>query len=129
MEGVVITSYSIHYTKLYEHGMVGRDGTARLADDGRVRQIELPADVTNAPDHVVGILAQAVVGRAVALGTGPFVVHAQATPHIHHIDGGAQATQFGIEASTLADTTLDVANIGDLGAQVKMDQLQPLQFA
>ena len=37
-------------------------GTAGLADDGRVRQVELAAHVADAPDHVVGVLGQAVVG-------------------------------------------------------------------
>lgn len=109
--------------------MVSGQGTAGLADDGRVRQVELAADIADAPHHVVGVLGEAVVGGAVALGTGSLVVHPQAATHVNHFDVGTEATQFGVETAALADATLDVADVGDLGTQVEVQQLQAVQLA
>ena len=61
-------------------------------------QFELTADVTYAPDHVVGIFTQAVVGGAVALGAGTFVIDPQTATDVDHLDVRPQATQLGIEA-------------------------------
>ena len=112
-----------------QHGVVCSQGTAGLADDGRVRQVELAADIADAPDHVVGVLGEAVVRGAVALGTGALVVHTQAAAHVHHLDLGAKTAQLGVEAAALADAALDVADVGDLGAQVEVQQLQAVQLA
>ncbi|MNQ69026.1 hypothetical protein D3C85_836030 [compost metagenome] len=112
-----------------QHGVVGGQGTAGLADDGRVRQVELAAHIADAPHHVVGVLGQAVVGGAVALGAGALIVHTQAAAHIDHVDGHAETTQLGIETAALADAALDVADVRYLGAQVEVQQLQAVQLA
>ena len=94
-----------------------------------MRQVELAAHIADAPDHVVGVLGEAVVRGAVALGTGALVVHTQAAAHVHHLDLGAKTAQLGVEAAALADAALDVADVGDLGAQVEVQQLQAVQLA
>ena len=64
-----------------------------------------------------------------ALGTGSLVVHAQAAAHIHYLDVGTEATQFSVETAALADAALNVADIGDLGTQMEVQQLQAIQLA
>ncbi len=112
-----------------QHGVVRGQGPARLADDGRVRQVKLAAHVADAPHHVVGVLRQAVVGRAVALRAGALVVHTKTATDVDDADVGAQTAQFSIETATLAHPALNIADVGDLGAQVEVQQLEAIELA
>ncbi len=90
----------------------------------RVGDLCLAAGLGESADHVARILAHGIVDRAEAARASAFVVDAQAAADVNGIDGRAQAQQALVEAGAFTQAELDVADVGDLRAQVEMHQLQ-----
>lgn len=109
--------------------MVRGHGAAGLGDHRRVRQAVFVTGIADTPNHVVGVFVQAVVHRAVGLRAGAFVVDAQAAAHVEALNVDAQLVQFNVKARRFAHAGGDIANVGQLRAQVEMQQLQAVETA
>jgi len=105
--------------------VVGGYGSAALRDYGRAGHILIIADLLNGIDHIIGILPQAVVGAGGGGSVGAVVVHREAPAHIEILDL-AHLASLGIDPGCLVHGILDSADIGDLGADVKVNHLQAL---
>ena len=107
-----------------QHRVVRGHGTTRLGYHRRMVQTVLITGRTNRPDHVVGVLIQAIVDRAVRLRTRSFVIDAQAAADIEAFDVNAQLRQFDVETRRLTHAGSDVADVGHLRTQMEVQQLQ-----
>ncbi len=77
-----------------------------------------------AEDHVVGVFLQRVVDRRLEVGLRAVVVDAQAAADVEILHTRADAVQLDVDPGRLGQGVLDVADVGDLAAQVEVDQLQ-----
>ena len=107
-----------------QHAVIGDHRPARLGDDRRVRHAGLVADALDAEDDVVGVFLQRVIDRRFEVGLRAVVVDAQAAADVEVLDAGADAVQLDVDAGRLGQGVLDVADVGDLAAEVEVDQLQ-----
>ena len=98
----------------YQYGMVRRQGAAGFGNDCRVRQTVLFTGIADSPDHIIGILIQPVVHRAVRLRTGTFIIHPEAAADIKALNIDTQLMQFDIETGGFTDTGRDIADIRHL---------------
>ena len=94
-----------------------------------MRHAGLVADALDAEDHVVGVFLQRVVDRRLEVGLRAVVVDAEAAADVEVLDAGADAVQLDVDAGRLGQGVLDVADVGDLAAQVEVDQLQAVGHA
>ena len=65
-----------------------------------------------------------VVDRRLEVGLRAVVVDAQAAADVEVLDAGADAVQLDVDAGRLGQGALDAADVGDLAAEVEVDQLQ-----
>ena len=108
-----------------EHGMVGGEGTTALGDDVRVREVILLADVDELRHGVVGILLYGVVhGVLPHAGACAVVVYAKAVADVHEVETEAHLRQLYVELRGLAQGILDAAYLGNLAADVEVDELE-----
>src|SRR5262245_38283698 len=107
-----------------QHAVVGDHGPPGLRDDGRVRHAGLVADALDAEDDVVGVLLQGVVDRRLEIGLRAVVINAEAAADVDVLDARSGPVQLGVDACDLGQGTLDAADVGDLAAEVEVDQLQ-----
>ena len=107
-----------------EHAVIGDHGPARLGDDRRVRDLGLVADALDAEDDVVGVFLEGVVDRRHEVGLRAVVVDAQAAADVEVLDAGADAVQLDVDPGRLGQGRLDVADVGDLAAEVEVDELK-----
>ncbi len=89
----------------------------------------LVADALDAEDDVVGVFLQGVVDRRLEIGLRAVVVDAEAAADVEVANAGADAVQLDVDAGRLGQGVLDVADVGDLAAQVEVDQLQAVGHA
>jgi len=75
---VVLSTYGLED----EHAVVGGYGPAALRDYGGAGYLLIIADLLDGVDHIIGILAQGVVGAGGRGGVGAVIVHRKAPPHI-----------------------------------------------
>src|SRR5262249_47191638 len=109
--------------------VIGNHRPPRLGDDRRMGDAGLVANALDAEDNVVGIFLQCVVNRRLEIGLRAVVVDAQAATDVHVADTGADTRQLDINPSGLGEGILDAADIGNLAAQVKVDQLKGVGHA
>jgi hypothetical protein len=105
------------------------EGAPRLRDDVRHRETLLPTRFADRVDDVVGVLLQRVVDAGDDGGARAVVVDAQSTADIDVRDVHAESAQLGVEPRNFRQTCLDVADIGDLRAEVEVDQAQNVEAA
>ena len=67
-----------------------------------------------------------VVDRRLEVGLRAVVVDAQAAADVEVLDAGPDAVQLDIDAGRLGQGVLDVADVGDLAAEVEVHQLQAI---
>ena len=76
---------------------------------------------------VVGVFEHAVVHGAAAARTGTLIVHAQAAADVYGTNGRTQLMQLRVETGTFFQAGLDIADVGNLGAQMEVKQLEAVQ--
>jgi hypothetical protein len=108
--------------------MVRRDGASALGDDG-VRHADLVAHVLHVIDDVVGVFLQGIVDAGFEIGLRAVVVDAQAAAHVQILQAGAGARQVDVHADGFVHRGLDLPDIGDLAAQVEVQQVQAIGHA
>ena len=108
-----------------EHRVMSCQGAAALVDDVGMLEAVLVASVHERIDSVVDILLDAVVHRvATAAGARAVVIHAQSAANVDILHLKAQLGQLHIELCSLAQGVLDAANLGDLAADVEVDEFE-----
>ena len=90
---------------------------------------DLVADALDAEDDVVGVFLERVVDRRFEVGLAAVVVDAESAADVEVLDAGTDAGQLDVDAGGLVDGVLDVADVGDLAAEVEVDQLQAVGHA
>ena len=110
-------------------GMVRHDGAAGLGHDVGLRDLLLLADLLDGVDQAVDVLARRVVGGAVHGRVRAVVVHAQAAAAVEVLDVELLLAQLGVDAGAFLDRVLDGLDVGDLGADVEMQELDAVAHA
>ena len=107
--------------------VVGGERAPRLADQVRHREVGLAAGFGHRVDDVAGVLLERVVRARLRRGVGPVVVDPEAATHVHVRDVEPELPQLGVVARDLLERRLDVADVGDLRPEVKVDQLDDVE--
>src|SRR5690554_702494 len=113
----------------HQHGVVRRQGAARLRDDDGLGHLPLLAGLHDGVDHRVGVLAQVVVGAHVVGGLTAVVVHGQAAAHVQVLHAHAHLGQLHVRLGGLADGGADAPDVGQLAAHVAVEQHQRVRHA
>ena len=108
---------------------MGNRGASRLGDDVGAFHPGLVADVLDLVDDVIGVLLQRVVDAGEIAGLGTVVVHAQAAAYVEKIDADAQFPHLGVDTGSLDQGGLDLVDLGDLAADMEMQQLDAAEHA
>ena len=87
------------------------------------------AHVLDVIDDVVGVFLQRVVDARFEIGLRAVVVDAQAAAHVQVLQAGAGARQLDVDARGFVHRALDLADVGDLAAQVEVQQLEAIGHA
>ena len=91
--------------------MVRHDGPAAFGDDRRVRDLRLVADGLEVVDHVGGVFLQRVVHARLEIGLRAVVID-------------ARLNELDVDARSLVKGALDDADVRNLAAEMKMQQLE-----
>ena len=113
----------------HEHAVVGDDGAAALGHDRRVRNARLVAHGLDVVDDVVGVLLERVVHARFEVRLRAVVVDAQAAADVEVLKPGAQLRQLRVDARRLVQRALDDADVGDLAAEMEVQQLEAVLHA
>ena len=106
--------------------MVGDHRPARLGDDRRVLDLGLVADALDPEDDVVGVFLKGVVDRGDKVGLRAIVVDAEPATDVEVLHPGADPRQLDVHPRRLGQGRLDVADVGDLAAQVEVEKLKAI---
>ena len=107
----------------HQHRVVGDRCPARLGDDVRALHPGIVADVLDLVDDVVGVLVDGVVDAGEVARLGAVVIDAESAADIHILDPDAELAQLGIDPRPLDQGGLDLVDLGDLAADMEMEQL------
>ncbi len=77
-------------------------------------------------DDVVGVFLQRVVDARLEIGLRAVVIDSQAAADVEIFQPGALLVQLGVNANRFVQRTLDLTDVGDLAAQVKVEQLEAI---
>src|SRR5208283_129893 len=110
----------------HQNAVIGGDGAAALGDDGRVRDLALIADVLDVIDDVVGVLLERVVDAGFEIGLRAVVIDAQAAADVEEFEAAAALLEIDVDAGGFDDRGLDVADVGDLTAEMEVQQLEAI---
>ena len=89
-----------------------------------MRHVLVVADAFDDIDNVVGELLHGVVDARLEPRLRAVVVHAQAAADVEELDPAADLPQLRIHASRLLHRVLHALDVGDLRADVKVQQFQ-----
>ena len=109
--------------------VVGHQGPARFGDDDRVGDVLVLQRGHDRLDDVGAVFLEGVVAAGEKIGLGTVVIHSQAAAEIEVFDLGPFLDQPGIDPAGLVDRGADLADIGDLRAQVVVDQFEAVEHA
>jgi hypothetical protein len=112
-----------------QDAVVGGDGAAAFGDDVGVGDFGVVADVLDVVDDVVGVFLEAVVDAGFEVGLGAVVVDAEAAADVEEFEAGAGAFEFGVDAGGFDDRGFDVADVGDLAAEVEVEECEAVLHA
>ena len=105
--------------------MVGRERTSAFGNQVGVRQVIFVGRFHECIDAVVHIFLDGVVHGTLAVArTGAVVVHAQPAAAVHELHVVAHVVELDIELRGLPQGGLYAAYLGDLAADVEVDEFQ-----
>src|SRR3954465_13277579 len=93
----------------------------------RHRQLVLAAGFRQGVHHIVRVLLGRIVHARLRGGPAPVIVDAKTATDVHVRNIDAQAPQLRVVARGFLQASLDVANVGDLRAEVKMNELEDIE--
>ena len=105
------------------------DGAAAFRDDRRMRHLRFIADRLHVVDDVVGVFLQGVVDARLEVGLRAVVVDAEAAADVDELQPRARLDQFHVDARRFVQRALDDADVGDLAAEVEVEQLEAVFHA
>ena len=109
-----------------QHAVIGGDGSAAFREDRGMRHFGFIAHGLQVIHDVVGIFLQRVIHARFEVRLGTVVVDAQTAADVEVFQAGAPPRQIGVDASCLDQRRFDVPNVGDLAAQMEMQQLEAI---
>src|SRR5690606_28512977 len=80
-------------------------------------------------NHVAGVLLEGVVDRTFEIASAAVVVDAEAAADVHVTHRKTEPDQFAIKPGGFDDGVFNRENVGDLGADVEVKQLQRIREA
>ena len=113
----------------HQHAVIGGDGAPAFGDDGGVRHVDFVAHALHVIDDVVGVFLQRVVDAGFEIGLRAVVIDAQAAAHVQVLQARAGARQVHVHAHGFVHRGLDLADVGDLAAQVEVEQVEAIGHA
>ncbi len=108
------------------HHVVGHHHAARLGEQRRLARAHLAAGLDHLEHHLRRVLLERVVGRRRVRRARAVVVDADAAAEVEVAQLRRQLLQLGVDAGALADGRLDALDLGDLRADVEVQQRQLL---
>ena len=108
----------------HQHRIVGNDGPPRFGDDVRAGDPGLVADVLHLVDDVVGVLLDGVVDAGEVARLGAVVVDPEAAADVHVFEADPELLHLGVDAGPLDEGVLDLVDLGDLAADVEVEELE-----
>ena len=105
------------------------DRASALRHDRGMRHAGFIAHGLQVIDDVAGVLLEGVVQARLEVGLRAVVVDAKASAHIHVLQSGAGLVQFDVDPRRLSECALDDADVRNLAAQMKVQQLEAVFHA
>lgn len=112
-----------------EQTVIGRDGAAAFGDDVRVRDFGLVADALDVIDNVAGVFFECIVDARFKVGLRTIVIYAETAADVDVAKAGAGLFEIDINARGFDDGGFDLANVGDLAAEVEVGELEAIFHA
>ena len=112
-----------------EQRVVGGDRPAALRDDGRMGDLLFVAHLLDVVHDVVRVLLQGVVHARLEVGLRAVVVDAQPAADVEVLDAGAGLGQVAVDPRRFVQGVLDDADVGDLAAEVEVEELEAVLHA
>ncbi len=112
-----------------QHAVVRHHGASALRDDGRVAHARLVAYRLNVIDDVVGVLLERVVHARFEVRLRAVVVHSKPAADVDVLEAGAELGQLRVDARGLVECALDDPDVGDLAAEMEVEQLEAVLHA
>ena len=109
--------------------MVRHHGASALRHDRRVRHAGIVTHRLDVIDDVVGVFLERVVHARFEVRLRAVVVHAQAAADVQVLQPGARARQLRVHAGGLVQRRLHDADVGNLAAEVKVQELEAVLHA
>jgi hypothetical protein len=116
-------------TLKHQHAVIGGDGPPALGNNGGMRHADFVAHALDVIDDIVGVLLQRIVDAGFEVGLGAVIVDAQPAAHIQVAQAGAGAHQVDVHAHRLVHRGLDLPDVGDLAAEMEVEQVQAVSHA
>ena len=113
----------------HQHAVIRGDGAPAFGNDGGMRHFGFVAHVLDVIDDVVGVFLQRVIDARFEIGLRAVVIDAQAAADVQIFQARAGALQLHVHARRFHHRGLDLADVGDLAAQVEMQQLEAILHA
>ena len=111
----------------HEDRVVRGHGAAGLGHEHGRGYLLLVADLLDRVDHVIGVLLHGIVHGRVERRFRAVVVHAEAAAEVQVLDRDVLRPQLRVHAAGFADRLLDLADVGDLRADVKVQHDQTIE--
>ncbi len=111
----------------HQHRIVGHRGPARFGDDVGTFYAGFLADVLDLVDHVVGVLFHRVIDAGKVAGLGAVIIHPQTATNIEVLDIESQLAHLGVDPGRFDQGGFDLVDLGDLTADVRVQQINALQ--
>ena len=112
-----------------QHRVVRRKRPAALGDEDGMRHLFSVAHFLNGVNDRVGVLLERIVDAVLAPAVGHLVAHAQPAPDVQVADPYAAPVELRIDLRDLLDGLLERLDVGDLAAQVEVEQVQRIGLA
>ena len=113
----------------HQRAVIGDDRPAAFGNDRRMRHAGIVADALDVVDDVVGVFLQRVVDARFEVGLRAVVVDAQAAADVEVLQARAATVQLDIHAGRFVQGLLDVADVGNLAAEMEVQQLEAVLHA
>ncbi len=112
-----------------EQTVIGGYGAAALRNDVGMRDLALVANALDVIDDVASVFFESIVDARFEISLRAVVVYAQAAAYIKEGKAGAHFAEVDINAGGFDDGGFDLADIGDLAAEMEVEQLEGIFHA
>ena len=107
-----------------QHAVVGGHRATALGHDGRMFDARIVAHRLDVIDDVVGVFLQRVVHGRLEVRLRTVVVHAETAADVQVLQARALLGELAVDARRLVQGVLDDPDVGDLAAEMEVEQLE-----